>query len=97
VNPLALASLLAAGWEEREHMVGAIGSLVEIGLSIYKAFKGEGDGDEPVMAQDVGVAMADGTAVPLPNVLKDHEERLRALEGSETGSEKKTAPRRKKR
>lgn len=86
------------GWEEREHMIGALGSLVDIGLSIWTAFRGEKkDEGEPTMAGNVGVEMADGSAVPLPNVLKDHEDRLQALEGSAKRSAKKAAPGRKKR
>lgn len=97
MNPLAVAALLAAGWEEREHMIGALGSLVEIGLNIYRVFKGDKDDeDDPTMAGDVGVEMADGSAVPLPNVLKDHEDRLQALEGSAKRSAKKRAPKEKK-
>lgn len=79
-------------------MVGAIGGLVEIGLHVWGAFRGDKDEEagEPTMAGDVGVEMADGSAVPLPNVLKDHEDRLQALERSEKRSAKKAAPGRKK-
>lgn len=60
-------------------MVGAIGGLVEIGLNVWSALRGEKK-DEAESAGQLAVETEDGQSIPLVDVLKNHEERIQAVE-----------------
>lgn len=65
-------------WEDAEHVVGALGGLVEIGVGIWNFFR-EKD-EEKEGEGGLVVEKNDGTEVPLGKLLQDHEERLAKLE-----------------
>jgi hypothetical protein len=76
-------------WEDAEHAAGALGTLVEIGLSIWNSKRDREEDDEEESSNDMVVKKEDGSSVPLGAVLQGHEERLAALEA-------KSKPRRRR-
>lgn len=79
-------------WEDAEHAAGAIGTLVEIGLSIWNAKRENEEDDEEDGSNGLVVKKEDGSEVSLGAVLQGHEERLAALEAA---AKPKTRRRRK--
>lgn len=76
-------------WEDAEHVVGALGGLVEIGVGIWNFFRD--DEEEKGLVVD----KADGTEVPLGQVLNEHENRIAALERKTKAQKRKPRARAK--
>lgn len=80
MNPFSLFVPLF-DWEDAEHLAGAIGALVDTGLSIWGA-KRQRDADAEKADEDAKglTVQTDAGDVPLGALLQEHNERLAKLE-----------------
>lgn len=92
----------ALDWEEANHMLGALGALVDMGLGVYNALRGEreeGEEDPEAGQPHIKMTSEDGEerVVSVPALVAEHEARLRALEAppepKKPRKRKKAAPR----